>query len=526
MSVGEPGMLARGRARRFHGTGRCVDKRQEKKLTGRKHMRKRLLSFVLAVLMIVSILPATALAADETVTRIAWVQKLVKAFDMTVEADNYPDNYYSDIDSSASYYKDLMIAVEFGVIDLEAGSAFEPDKPATREFAAHTLNFCLGFRLDEGAAYTYTDKNAVTYQEDVQVAVNRGWFRLSGGKFLPEQTVTSAEAANMLADAAKVLEKQTVSENYESTYTFTKGVIVIPDGTKVVVEDDVASITDCPKTISKGDIFAVYLNSIPVAYIAGDVTMEGDVTKIAVTRANDSDAFEQIDAQGVVDADPSQAEALDDTKLAYYVEETQQEYQTYESARVAALKAGTVKPDIQLNCKKTIKLSDIASLELSAQIKNAKVKYNVSLSNLEATVKLTYDLTVTYKVKGDLATASKINDIALIYWGVPGVGGFKVTYDVALEGSISGNQTWYVESGLFVSASQGASYIRSFKSKSFSLTVEATCQVGFQAKFGITELHGFNAYAYAKVGARGLMKMVLCQRRAFILLHTCTRKQV
>ena len=115
-------------------------------------MRKRLLSFVLAVLMIVSLLPATALAADETVTRIAWVQKLVKTFDMTVEADNYPDNYYSDIDSSASYYKDLMIAVEFGVIDLEAGSAFEPDKPATREFAAHTLNFCLGFQLDEGAA--------------------------------------------------------------------------------------------------------------------------------------------------------------------------------------------------------------------------------------------------------------------------------------------------------------------------------------------------------------------------------------
>ena len=37
-------------------------------------MRKRLLSFVLAVLMIASLLPATALAADETVTRIAWVQ--------------------------------------------------------------------------------------------------------------------------------------------------------------------------------------------------------------------------------------------------------------------------------------------------------------------------------------------------------------------------------------------------------------------------------------------------------------------
>lgn len=62
--TGKSGMLTRGHIRHFHGVGRAAGKRQEKKLTGRKHMRKRRLSFVLAVPMIVSLLPAAALAAE------------------------------------------------------------------------------------------------------------------------------------------------------------------------------------------------------------------------------------------------------------------------------------------------------------------------------------------------------------------------------------------------------------------------------------------------------------------------------
>ncbi len=117
------------------------------------------------------------------VTRIKWVKMLVDTFQMTVEGGNYPDNYYTDIDSTADYYRDLMVAVEFGVIDLAAGSEFRPEEPATREFAAHTLNYCLAFQLDENT-YTYNDTD-VTYKDDVQVAVNRGWFALVDGSFLP-----------------------------------------------------------------------------------------------------------------------------------------------------------------------------------------------------------------------------------------------------------------------------------------------------------------------------------------------------
>ena len=441
-----------------------------------------------------------------TVTRIAWVQKLVATFDMTVEDDNYPDNYYTDIDSTAAYYRDLMVAVEFGVIDLEAGLPFEPEEPATREFAAHTLNYCLGFQLDD-STYTYADTADVTYKDDVQVAVNRGWFALADGSFLPKQAMAAAEAEAMLADAAAVLEGTVVSETYNSTYTFKTGVMEIPNGTDVQVTDGVVRITDCPKTLTSGCIFVVYLNGLPVAYVADTVTKEGNVTVVTATRAEDADAFEAFDAQGVVEADLTLVKALDGTELAYYVEELDQEFQTYAMAKAAASRlGGSIAPKIELSCKREIAIGNAVSIALDIKVKNPKVSYSISLIKGEAYVQLSYDLSANYQVKGDLAGPAGINDIKLFYWGIPAIGGFSVTYDAELSGSVTGIQEWHVETGLNVSKKDGASMPRTFKSKTFTIAVEATCQVGFQAKFGVTELPALKAYIYAGFGCVGKAK--------------------
>ena len=445
-------------------------------------------------------------ADTDTVTRIAWVQMLVSAFDMTVEEDNYPDNYYTDIDSTAAYYRDLMVAVEFGVIDLEAGLPFEPEEPATREFAAHTLNYCLGFQLDD-STYTYADTADVTYKDDVQVAVNRGWFALADGSFLPKQAMAAAEAEAMLADAAAVLEGTVVSETYNSTYTFKTGVIEIPNGTDVQVTDGVVRITDCPKTLTSGCIFVVYLNGLPVAYVADTVTKEGNVTVVTATRAEDADTFEAFDAQGVVEADLTLVEALDGTELAYYVEELDQEFQTYAMAKAAASRlGGSIAPKIELSCKREIAIGNAVSIALDIKVKNPKVSYSISLIKGEAYVQLSYDLSANYQVKGDLAGPAGINDIKLFYWGIPAIGGFSVTYDAELSGSVTGIQEWHVETGLNVSKKDGASMPRTFKSKTFTIAVEATCQVGFQAKFGVTELPALKAYIYAGFGCVGKAK--------------------
>ena len=447
--------------------------------------------------------------STDTVTRIAWIQGLVAAFDMTVEEDNYPDNYYTDIDSTADYYRDLMIAVEFGVIDLNAGLPFEPDEPATREFAAHTLNYCLGFQLGS-STYTYTDTANVTYKDDVQVAVNRSWFALVNEKFLPQQAMTSAEAAAMLADAKKILEGTVVSENYNSTYTFKTDVIEIPAGTEVQVEDGVVRITNCPKVLTNGCIFVVYVNEIPVPYIATSVATEGNVTVVTATRAEDADAFEVFDAQGVVDADLTLVEALDGTELSYYVEDLEQEFQTYAMAQAAVAHIGGTKEyKYALSFKKDLSLGNNVSLALDIKVKNLKVSYNINLRQGTAYVGLSCDVTTTFKIKGDFLPAtciSDINDIELFYWKIPGVGGFTITYDVKLAGEISGVHESHVSLGIQASVKNGISFPREFETKSFSISIEATMQIGFVARLGVTELPAVSGYFYAKFGIAARLK--------------------
>ena len=470
-------------------------------------MKKRILSIFLAVCLILTLLPVGALAEETIVTRAEWIQSLVKIFDMTVEEGAPPENYYSDLTGDETYYRDILVAAEFGVIDTLAGEAFEPNEPATREFAAQTLNFCLGFQLGEDKQYTYAEYETVEYPDDIQVAVNRSWFALENGNFLPQQAVTVAESEAMLKDAATILSGNTVNENYDSTYTFEKDVIVIPEGTTVGVSDDTVTITDSTKTIAAGQMFAVYVNGIPQAFVANSVSVSGNITTVQGTPTDD--AFAAIDAQGVVTAELDQVEALEGTDLSYYVEETERAYETYDMAKAAQRRAigGTIKPkNISLSFKHDVTISSSIKGTISGKIKNPVIKYNINLAKGKALVSLAYDVDVTYTLKGEVSGVKSLNDIKLFYWGVPGVGGFSVTFDMELSGSIKSVQSSHEERGLSVSVKDGVQMTKSFEAKSFSIEIEATARAGIQAKAGITELPVFNVYIYGKVGMEAKLK--------------------
>ena len=457
-------------------------------------MRKRLLSFVLAVLMIVSILPATALAADETVTRIAWVQKLVKTFDMTVEADNYPDNYYSDIDSSASYYKDLMIAVEFGVIDLEAGSAFEPDKPATREFAAHTLNFCLGFQLDEGVAYTYTDKDAVTYSEDVQVAVNRGWFQLSGGKFLPEQTVTSAEAANMLADAAKVRKGDTVQAGYDSKYVFTDGVVVVPSSVAAEIADDGSVIIpDTTVPLKEGDTFVVFVEDFPRAFKAGSIANDGKQLTVTGEKVDINSVLVSIDAQGVVKGDLAQMQPNEGTQITYILSDD-----TETPDLMAALNGE--KPIKSIHLSRTI-----SGVTVGCDITSIVGEYNIrasSTKNIEAYVAVRGDATATCTIPFSMSAAGLLDTIELGSVPVGFLGSITVSARISVDGSVTLSYNTSFCAGVEYTSSGGFRVIRDFAKGSFTVSADLTLTMGVNITAAITELPVISGRCFAEIGAK------------------------
>ena len=402
-------------------------------------MKKRLIAIALAVCTLLLFAAsvsaagtgngaAAAVLADNTdpaetpeITRAAWIQSLVSAFSLTVENDNYPDNYFSDLTSDKPYYHDILTAVDFGVVDTPLGEAFRPEEAATREFAAHTLNYCLGYQMDEETGYTFSEAQSITYPEDLQVAVTRGWFQLSGKNALPEQAITAAEKSAMLADAEAALKGEVINENYQNSYSFAEGVVVIPEGTEVTASDTTLTVRNCPVTVAVGDVIAVYQNGIPVVYLTNAVTEQDGALVLTVTHLEETDAYTGIDAQGTVEASLEDVIPLEDSQLGYYVPETDTTYDSYEAAlyavehmertqATASTDASTRK--IELVCKRTLTF-DGASVDISLKFKNVYVDYKISLKEQRAYVKLSYDAEFSYGIKYDAAKAVK--RVALIF---------------------------------------------------------------------------------------------------------------
>ena len=462
---------------------------------------KKWISWLLVIGAVVALLIPSALAEEKPVTRMEWIKNLVDTFGMTVEENNYPDNYYSDIADAADGYCELMAAVEFGVIDLEAGCAFEPNQPATREFAAHTLNFCLGFQLNQGVAYTYAEFAEVSYSDDLQVAVNRGWFALQDGKILPQQALTSTEATAMLKDAAAVMNLSTVSENYNSVYKFQDGVIVIQDGTDISVQNDSVTIKDCPVSIQPGDLFVVYQNEIPVGYRATSAMVNGLKTTIAAVRADDGVIFKNVDAQGVIEADLNNVTPLDGSDIGYYVKNLDKEFETYAQARAAAQGSGTVKPKVELTVKRTVTLGNGVKLSIDAKAKNAVIRYNVNAAKGIAFAKLEFDFELHHVVKCDLAGAMQSDEVKLFLWGIPGIGGATFSVEMAAAMSSDAIQKWHVSQEIAFSTADGIRFTPRIDKKDFTLSTEGTAKLGVAVKFGITEMPVIKGYSYLQAGA-------------------------
>ena len=430
-----------------------------------------------------------ALSGDE-ISRIDWVQELVTLFDLTVDEDNYPDNYYSDISTDDSFYRDVMVACEFGMIDLEAGEEFRPEDAVTREFAAQTMNTMLGF-VPETDSYTYQDTADVTYKEAAQIAIDRGWVTVAAGKFLPEQSLTTEEHDAMIADAKKVLADAQIETGKENTCTFASGVVVVPKGTAVSIDvDGIVMIENCPVTIKQGTTFAVYVNDIVMAYKAESVRTDGTTTYITTSDADDG-AVLNVDQQGELDVDMTEfIPADEETYVANGVTVTEG------MTRGISYKNNTLRAD------KTISVSDDVTATVSVVISNMKVNY--SLNNNDYYFSVSGDMEYSCNVKGD---AFKDINHTLTLGAVP-LGGVGML-TLAMEYNLSGEATLTVEKEFEAgfAYSDGFRIVGNSHKKGFSFSAEADLTTGIvlsaKATLGIV-----SGDIYAKTGARMNIKYV------------------
>ena len=82
--------------------------------------------------------------------------------------------------------------------------------------------------------------------------------------------------------------------------SFPEGVIEVPKGTQVAIHpDESVTITDCPVQIQAGDTYVVYLQDLPMGYIAEKVTTEGNRTTITGPHA-EADIYSGLKESGTI----------------------------------------------------------------------------------------------------------------------------------------------------------------------------------------------------------------------------------
>ena len=461
-------------------------------------MKKRLLSILLVICTIATILPTfggTAFAAD-TVTRSEWISRLVEAFSMTVESDdNMPDNYFSDLTEDDPHYRDILVAVEFGVIDLEAGEAFEPDAAATREFAAQTLNSCLMFQLDEGAEYTYSEADRVTYPDDIQIAVNRGWFALSGKSFLPEQAVTAAEADAMIADAKNIIAGDVIDENHENTYEFAAGVIEVPETVNAVIDaDNTVTITDYDAQISEGDVFVVYSGGYPVSLRALNVKTSGNTTVISAEK--DDSAIISADAEGSIDIDLENFEA---NELSTY-SITNTETAESEEMSVELYSINYDKASKTLTASQKISMGSSAAGSVSVKLSNLKLTHKENVTHGDYMAYITADTTVTTAVSFDFGNYAGLpSSIKLGYVNIGGIGSISLDLDCSIKGGVGMSWEGKLKAGFNYTKHDGLRLEKEYIKTNFSFTAEAEIKAGLKLSAQIN-LAVMNGSIYGTIG--------------------------
>ena len=447
------------------------------------------------------------LYGDGTITRAEWLHDLTVMFDMTVEKDNMPDDYFSDVTSTHIYYKDIMMAAEFGVIDIEAGQEVKPDEAATREFAAHTLNYCLGYKLED-KTYTYKDTTGIKYPDDTQIAINRGWFLLEAGKFDPEKTITKAEIENMVSDAKTVQDSTQIDENYKNSYEFTSNVIEIPQDVSVYVDKDKnVTIVNCPKKITVGDTFAVYENGVAQVYTAKGITVDGSDTVIVTNDVDIDKVTESVDAQGTEEGDLKQAEAVGDAQITYIEGGTEE--QAYENGRAykSRRRISGNKKISAVKASKKLELGAGKSFTINCTLSNVSVDYKINSGKREAYVKANGTAIITGKGEWDaVAAAGKSGSIELVKIPVAYVGVITVTAEYSMNGEVTLTYTTGFQTGLQYSPQDGFRLTKDFQKKSFTLHSKTKLSAGVTASIGLVKLPVISGKIYAKMGAQTVIE--------------------
>lgn len=442
------------------------------------------------------------------VTRGEWIHRLAQGFGMSVEDKSTIVNYYTDLDNY-EYGEEIEIAANFGLFDV-LDENFNPDEYVTRDFAAHTMSFCLGYPSD--LTCLYSDVEDVYYSGDAQVALNQGWFVTVNDEFRPSMYARLDECNIAFGDMEEAVLSTQIDEDYNSSIEVDSSVTEITDAAEITYDGTTAVITGSSKTVEEGSDFAFTIDGLYIVRKAEvvDIDEENEIMTIQ-TGDPEEDAVQNVDAEGFAYIDYDNIQALDDNLDVEVVDNTAEELSRkltlpFESANKN--KGGTVPLDKTLKLNGKINLGG-GTVNISGAIKNMRIPYQIDMSLLS--VKKFYigfqadaELKATFSTKLENTCTNSKDILKVPITGIGVVGAnIVVSAKVSLSGEIILTYSCELGAGVQYTKGNGWRVTKEFKSKGFTIEASIKEKIGLSVGVAVNLGKKKLGEVYAAAGESG-----------------------
>ena len=334
------------------------------------------------------------------VSRIEWVTNLVASlgYEIGIADDELLLSFADVIDVDT--VKILNAAVIYGILPYDASGGiplFEPNNPATREFAAMTAVNGLGFS-ESADVLNCIDANTLVYPNQDAVAVSIGLMQLQNQAFNPSGSIGLNEMEVLLAKIKSINDPPEIDENYNNVVTYADGVKNLPSVTNYTATDGNTVVTvpvnDATKDLKVNDVFvlpvtAEHPSGISMKII--EISKEGSVFVLkCIKPENMQEIVKDVDVEGYGIADIDNITVAEGVEYSYIEDEA---------------------ADVELSTLGNINGGGTVAVPGKIQFKVKKEIY--PKVNLEGTVKVSIPA-IKYKVNADFGLfGNSLNDLYL-----------------------------------------------------------------------------------------------------------------
>lgn len=221
-------------------------------------------------------------------------------------------------------------------------------------------------------------------------------------------------------------------------YQFPEGVVEVPIGTNVLFDEENSTITiiDCPVDIKEEDHFIVYLQDLPIGYIAKEIKSDGNSLIIVAAKA-DKDIYSLLDEEGDIAITPDMYEFVPAPNVSYFIETDEvwaASDDPFEPAFDKSFKDGILK----------ISLS-VGNMSAEVSISNLHLSHSVSDGNIGLALSGDWELKTEQGVSKNLLEDIPLGEMRIAYIGKVS---FSLTFDTDINMTCSIGGTFSVGIGM------------------------------------------------------------------------------